>query len=40
MPEIHQNVQKVDCQGAEGKSFFWIFKLDGALVLINVHIDF
>ena len=32
--------KKVDCQGAEGKSFFWIFKWGWALVLINVHIDF
>ena len=27
MPEICQNVQKVDHQVAEGKSFFQIFKI-------------
>ena len=40
MPEICQNVQKVDYQGAEGKSFFQIFKWGWALVLINVNVGF
>ena len=34
MPENLQNVQKVDYQGAEGKSFFQIFKWGCPLVLI------
>ena len=40
MPEICQNVQKVDYQGAEGKSFFKIFKCGWALVLIDVSVVF
>ena len=40
MPEIFQNVQNVDYQGAEGKSFFQIFKWGYVLILINVNVDF
>ena len=36
IPEICQNVQKVDNQGVEGKGFFQIFKWGWTLVLINV----
>ena len=40
MPEICQNVQKVDYQGAKGKSFFQIFKWGLALVLIYINVGF
>ena len=40
MPKICQNVQKVDYEGAEGKSFFQIFKWGCALVVINVNVGF
>ena len=40
MPGICQNVQKVDYQGAEGKSFFQIFKWGWPFVLINVDVGF
>ena len=40
MPEICQNVQKVDYKGAEGKNFVQIFKWGWALVLINVNVGF
>ena len=40
MPEICQNVWKVDYQGAEDKSFFQILKWGWKLVLINVNVDF
>ena len=40
MPEICLNVQNVDYKGAEGKSFFQIFKWGLALVLINVNVGF
>ena len=40
MPEICENVQKVEWQGAAGKSFFQIFKWGWALVLINVNVGF
>ena len=40
IPEICQNVQKVDYQGAEGKSICQIFNLSWALVLINVNVGF
>ena len=40
MTEICQNVQKVNYQGAEGKSFFQIVKWGWALVLINVNVSF
>ena len=43
MLEICQNVQKVGCQGAEGKSFFHSFNClndVGSLVLINVNVMF
>ena len=36
MPEICQNVQKVDYQGVEGKSFFQIFKWSMDIININV----
>ena len=40
MPEICQNVQKVDYQRAEDKSFFQIVKSVWTLFLINVNIGF
>ena len=40
MPNICQNVQNVDYQGAEGKGFFQIFKWGCALALINVNVGF
>ena len=40
MPEICQNVQKLDYQGAEGKSLFQIFKWGWAFFLINVNVGF
>ena len=40
MPEICQNVQKVDYQRAEGKSFFKIFKCGWALVLTDLRVVF
>ena len=40
MPEICQNVQKVDYQLAESKSFFQIVKRGCALILINVNVGF
>ena len=40
MPEICQNVQNVDYQGAEGKNLFQIFKWDCALVLVNANVGF
>ena len=40
MPEICQNVQKIDYQGAKGESFFQIFKWDYALVLIDANFSF
>ena len=40
MPEICQNVQKVEYQVAEGKSFSQIFKWGLALVLINTNVVF
>ena len=40
MPEICPNVQKIDHQGAEVKSFFQIFKWGWVLVLIKVNVGF
>ena len=40
MPEICQNVQKVEYQEAEVTSFFQIFKWGCALALINVNAGF
>ena len=40
MHEICQIFQKLDYQGAEGKSFFQIFKWVCVLVLINVMLVF
>ena len=40
MPEFCQNVQKVDYQKAEGKSFVQTFKWAWALILINVNVGF
>ena len=40
MPKTCQNVQKVEYQGAEGNTFFQIFKWGCALVLINVNVGF
>ena len=40
MPEICQNVQKVNYQGAEGKSIFQNFKWGWVLVLITVNVRY
>ena len=40
MPEICQNVEKVDYQGAESKNLFQIFKWGWGLVLIDENVGF
>ena len=41
MPEICQNVQKVDYQGAEGNRTYFKFLYNvGQLVLINANVGF
>ena len=40
MPENCRNVQKLDYQGAESKSFFEIFKLGWTLVFIDANTGF
>ena len=40
MPEICQNVEKVDYQGAESKDLFQIFKWGWELVLIDENVGF
>ena len=40
IPEICQNIEKVEYQGTECKNFFQIYKWGWGLVLINVNVGF